>query len=147
MLSTTQNVGLPAWLMAACLLLALACVGEPRAAEFAITSVTLDATDIDGETCVQQTRTIIVDEQQEQIPDPVNQEDNTGNQIGFSVYVPLFFGLLDLLMLYRRDEGPVGRLHRTRAEWLGLWRVRGILRGYTLRRGLARLGSCLPKTR
>ena len=159
MLSTTENAGLPAWLVAACLLLALACVSETRAAEFAITSATwdvddqklvvqgtamitdtdanldtitwslpggtpndslaqnpgdviynnagvftttLDATDTDGETCVQQTRTITVDEQQGQILDPVSQEDNTGNQIGFSVCVPLFFGLLDLLTLYRR---------------------------------------------
>jgi hypothetical protein len=158
-LSTTENAGLPAWLVAACLLLALACVDETRAAEFAITSATWDAddqklvvqgtgtitdtdanldtitwplpggtpndasaqnpgdviynnagvftatlvaTNTDGETCVHQTRTITVDEQQGQILDPVSQEDNTGNQIGFSVCMPLFFGLMDLLTLYRR---------------------------------------------
>jgi len=156
---TTQNAGLPAWLVAACLLLAIACVGETRAAESAITSATwdaddqnlvgqgtgmindtdtnldtitwlfpggtlndssakkpgdvtynnasvfiyiLDATDTDGQTCVLKTRTITVDEQQGQILDPVSQADDTGKQIGFSVYAPLFFGLLDLLMFYRR---------------------------------------------
>ena len=110
MLSTTQNTGL-----LVCLLLALACVGETRAAELAITNFTWNAYDqklvvqgtgmiTDGETCVQQAHTITVDKKQGQILGPVSQEDNTGNQIGFSMYVPLFFGflgLLDLLTLYR----------------------------------------------
>jgi len=38
----------------------------------------LDATDTEGAACVQQIRTITVEEQQGQIPDPVSQEDNTG---------------------------------------------------------------------
>jgi len=109
-LSTTQNAAL-----LVCLLLALACVGETRAAELAITNFTWNAYDqklvvqgtgmiTDGETCVQQAHTITVDKKQGQILGPVSQEDNTGNQIGFSMYVPLFFGflgLLDLLTLYR----------------------------------------------